>query len=422
MNARALAIVAAAIAFALNATSATAQSSAEKPGDKARSPLSEQQQKQPMVFYLAKGEANACGEGCNEWIAADGYIDLGAAQRLKNFLNRNTGRNLPIYFASPGGLLADALAIGRLLRARGMTAGVATTVPLGCIPAREKDDACRALKRSGSELAAELRSMGASCNSACVYAFLGAKVRQMPPGAHLGVHSGRLVRVSTDGRVKGGPQDRSAASQKAKTAEFEAQIRRYTREMDVDPGLIDLALKIPFEQVRYLSRDEIASYGIDRRGFQETRWITADTRRSPLAVFKLLTEAKGSDGGEFRTSFIRLACGSPTEVTVAYVRGLASSEVGQTTSIKVTSGTRDLDFPRAGRQSKIAAVDEGATFDTRLLLAPIEFFEAAAASGRIDITESNPTAGAQAGRVSKLSTAGLRDAIDALRARCGSAP
>src|SRR5437879_304455 len=105
-------------------------------------------------------------EGCNEWIAADGYIDLGAAQRLKNFLNRNPGRNLPIYFASPGGLLADALAIGRLLHARGMTAGVAATVPLGCIPLKEKDDACRALKRSGSELAAELRSLSASCNSA----------------------------------------------------------------------------------------------------------------------------------------------------------------------------------------------------------------------------------------------------------------
>jgi len=38
------------------------------------------------------------------------------------------------------------------------------------------------------------------------------------------------------------------------------------------------------QQVRYLSRDEIAGHGIDRRGFQETRWTTADTRRSPLAV------------------------------------------------------------------------------------------------------------------------------------------
>jgi hypothetical protein len=77
-----------------------------------------QPQRVPIVFYRAKGDANACGEGCTEWIAAEGYIDLGAAQRLKSFLNRNSARNLPIYFTSPGGLLQDALAIGRLLRAR----------------------------------------------------------------------------------------------------------------------------------------------------------------------------------------------------------------------------------------------------------------------------------------------------------------
>jgi hypothetical protein len=86
-----------------------------------------------MVFYLAKGDANACGEGCSEWIAAEGYIDLGAAQRLKKFLDRNSNRNLPIYFSSPGGILSDAMAIGRLLRGRGMTAGIGTTVPLGCM-------------------------------------------------------------------------------------------------------------------------------------------------------------------------------------------------------------------------------------------------------------------------------------------------
>ena len=49
---------------------------------------------------------------------------------------------------------------------------------------------------------------------------------------------------------------------------------------------------------------------------------------------------------------------------------------------------------------------------------PIEFFEAAAASESIDITE---TGAAQPERVSKLSTIGLRGAIDALRHEC-SAP
>ena len=40
----------------------------------------------PMVFFLAKGEPDSCGTGCSEWIAAEGKIDLGAAQRLRAFL------------------------------------------------------------------------------------------------------------------------------------------------------------------------------------------------------------------------------------------------------------------------------------------------------------------------------------------------
>jgi hypothetical protein len=233
------------------------------------------------------------------------------------------------------------------------------------------------------------------------------------------VHSGRLVRVAVDGRVKTGPTDRSAASQKAKTAEFEAQLRSYTDEMGVDPALLDLALNTPFEHLHFLSRDEIAGFGIDTRLFQETRWAAANNPQAPLAVFKLLTEAKGSAGKEYRTSFIRLVCRNSSLVSLAYVRGLASSEVGQPTAITVTAGDRNLTFPRPRGEFKYEAIDTGATFDTRQISVPIEFFEAAAASESIDITETG--AGAQPERVSKLSTIGLRGAIDALRHEC-SAP
>jgi hypothetical protein len=418
VNIRFFALLIAALPLVSHPTSALAQATPSSGKPHASAP---EQQRIPMVFYLAKGEANACGEGCSEWIAADGYIDVGSVQRLRSLLDRYPGRNLPIYFASPGGLLEDALAIGRLLRERGMTAGIANSVPFGCIPATEKNrDGCRALKRSNGEIPTELRSMGASCNSACVYALLGAKVREIPPGAHLGVHSGRLVRVSAvDGRVKAGSQNRSQASQKAKTAEFESQIRSYTQEMGVDPGLIDMALKIPFAQIHYLSRAEIAGYGVDTRGFQETRWTTANTRDAALAVFKILTEARGLDGKELRASVIRLACRTPTQVILAYVRGLASDEVGQSTSIQMSLGDQNVTLPRTGLESKIDAIDAGSTFDTRFISAPIELFEAAAASDSIDITETGPSGGSQPGRVSKLSTAGLRGALNALRQQCG---
>ena len=163
-----------------------------------------QPERPPLLFYVAKGEDNACGEGCSEWIAAEGYFDLGSAQRLRAFLQRHSKRKLPIYFRSPGGIVSQALAIGRLMRERAMTAGVARTVPRDCAPPEPGQDTCRSLKQSGRELAAELRSVDASCNSSCVYALIGAKLRQVPPGARLGVHSGRMVRISTlNGQVKG---------------------------------------------------------------------------------------------------------------------------------------------------------------------------------------------------------------------------
>jgi hypothetical protein len=40
----------------------------------------------PIAFFVATGPAGACGPGCDGWIAADGRIDLEAAQRLRKVL------------------------------------------------------------------------------------------------------------------------------------------------------------------------------------------------------------------------------------------------------------------------------------------------------------------------------------------------
>jgi hypothetical protein len=55
-------------------------------------------QRQPMIFFVAKGEPNACGPGCSEWIAAEGAIDSDAPKRLRTFLTSLADRKLPIFF------------------------------------------------------------------------------------------------------------------------------------------------------------------------------------------------------------------------------------------------------------------------------------------------------------------------------------
>src|SRR5689334_16831375 len=88
--------------------------------------LAEALNKQPPIeFFIAKGVPNACGPGCDRWIAADGHFDSEAAARLRRLLQKIGKPNLPIYFNSSGGNLTQAMEIGRMMRARGMTAGVA---------------------------------------------------------------------------------------------------------------------------------------------------------------------------------------------------------------------------------------------------------------------------------------------------------
>jgi len=378
----------------------------------------------PLHFYLAEGEDGACGSGCNEWIAAEGRFDGGSPQRLRAFLKRHSGRKLPIFFSSPGGSVTQALAIGRLMRERSMTAGVARTVPQGCAPISD-DEACRALKHSGKALAAEWRSLDASCNSSCVYALLGAKLRQVPPGARLGIHSGKVKMMRTltvNGRLKSITEIDSPTRAKAYTLDFDAQIRRYMRDMGIAAGLIDAAEKIPFEQVRYLSRDEVANFGIDTRVFVESRWTVVGGRSSPPGAFKFFVEAKGPGKNEFRTSVISLTCLNATHFTLGYIHGLASDEIDHLIAIKITAEGRDLAFARLGKVSKVDTIDTGATFDTRAIRAPVDFVTAAAAGESIDITETDLADPALTPRVRRLSTAGLGSALEAVRQHCRGLP
>src|SRR5256885_9118271 len=109
-----------AIVIALAAPIAAQSESADAQKSKA-APKSAAPKSPPMIFYLAKGDDDACGAGCGEWIAAEGQIEADTAQRLRAFLNRLGKRELPIFFHSPGGAGTTSTVMGRLLREREMT-------------------------------------------------------------------------------------------------------------------------------------------------------------------------------------------------------------------------------------------------------------------------------------------------------------
>jgi hypothetical protein len=199
----------------------------------------------PMAFFIAKGEPNACGPGCDTWISAEGDFDDEAANRFRRFLREIGARDLPIIFNSRGGLLGQAILIGDNLYARRMTASVGRTSPVDC--RRKSKAACDRLKDSGRELRSQLQTNGL-CASACVYAVIGGVRRQIPARASVSVHAPKNF-------------DNSPPAQRA---EFYATVDRFIARAGVTPGLMKLTMSVPNTRIRELTRKELADFGIER--------------------------------------------------------------------------------------------------------------------------------------------------------------
>ena len=370
----------------------------------------------PMIFYIAKGENGACGTDCNEWIAAEGQIETGSAQQLRTFLTKLGKRKLPIFFHSPGGNVTASLAIGRLLREREMTAGVSETVPVGCVGTSEQ--ACRALKQSGYVLPATLRNVSA-CNSACVFALIGGKVRYVPPGARLGVHSSRVVIFRLGGGSLNASSKQIASLQRTRLAELNVDTRRYVQEMKVDVRLFELAAKIPHEDIYYLTREEIIGFGIDVRGAPEARWLAAEVMPQRLWAMKFFVESSGEGKTGFRSNMIEMECSSQHHAKLAYFRGLGSDERGSKRKVELTLAERKISLS-GGLLFKVDAIESGTSFELWSAQLPLDLIEAASARDHVEIRETDSTR--ETSRLTRLSTEGLSQAVTTLRGRCKSMP
>jgi hypothetical protein len=370
----------------------------------------------PMIFYLARGDDGACGPGCNEWIAAEGQIEAGSAQQLRAFLGRLGKRKLPIFFHSPGGNVTTSTVMGRLLRERDMTAGVSETIPLACAGASEQ--LCRTLKQSGQVLLASLRNV-AACNSACVFALIGGKVRYVPPGARLGVHASRVVIYRPDGGKINASSKQIASLQKERLAELNVETRRYIQEMKIDVRLFDLAVKVPHEDIHYLSRDEIVAFGIDLRGADEAHWIAAEIMPQQLWILKFFVEPRGQGRSDLRSNMIRMECSSQHHAKFAYFRGLGSDERAARRKVELAMPERKIPLS-GGALYKVDAIETGTSFELWTADLPLELFDAGGARSHIEIVETDSARTAP--RVTKLSTVGLAQAVGTLRGRCNSVP
>ena len=278
----------------------------------------------PIAFFVARGDANACGPGCREWIAAEGTIDPDADDRLRAFLNKLGSRRLPVFFHSPGGSVPAGLAIGRLMRAHGLTAGVGWTVPAGCDPKQQREVACDKLKRSGRELVATLDTGHAMCNSSCVYALVGAAVREVGAGIGLGVHSSSITytlsHVDAGGRVTRTPTHVAPTVERRALESGYERIGAYLREMGISQGLLAAAREVEYSHLKFLTRDQLVAFGIDRRAVVQGLWWFVDASSSASAI-KVIEESRA---GTFRRDVLRLTCRNATTLRLQYGRDIGA--------------------------------------------------------------------------------------------------
>jgi hypothetical protein len=363
---------------------------------------------QPMIFFVAEGAPNACGPGCSEWIAAEGRFDRDAAQRFRDFLGALPRRDLPIFFNSPGGSAGQAVRLGKIVREHRMTSGVGRTLPEGCRSAVPTDDACRRVMQSKVEHKARLVTAGARCLSACVDAFVGGSSRHVARDAQLGIHSLRLLPGAT-GNLE----------------ETRRYLKRNMFDMGIAPDIVDAAAKVSADSIKYLSRDEIARFGIETRTRYETSWML-DRHSSERwlvsaqrwALLKSVTQPKGTErtegteGTEYRTSRIRVQCVFASRILLLYERELRASEAGIPSVVRLTIGDRE--FESKGSE------DAGKSIQATYLFSDLEFFRRAMSAPDIVIAESFSSKGDAPGwsSVTKLSTKGLDKVLDEWLQNC----
>ncbi|WFU44071.1 hypothetical protein QA640_17460 [Bradyrhizobium sp. CB82] len=361
----------------------------------------------PITFYVVKGRPDACGRGCDRWIAAEGTIDAGAAPRFRRFLHKVPDRGLPIYFSSPGGNLDQAVAMGAMLRERSAVARVGRTEAEECGFEAQDSDVCLKLKASGRELRGDLSTRGVVCASACPYLILGAAIREIAPDAVLGVHSPKVV---TFFRIETPTAEMRAAANKRGLDRADQLLTNYITRMGGDLGLLRLADTVRYEDMHVLTRDEIARFGIDRRGHVETPWLFEFSTRS--MVQKIVAERNDTDKS-FRLFAWRLTCFDLDRFALEFRRPAASAAspasvrvaLGSANSLALSSSPVTLQgFEFWGTQFRRA---------TLLSLSDAPHFDFTEAAQGPD--------GVGPSRTSRLSNEGLAPALDRLLATCAPA-
>ena len=191
----------------------------------------------PIVFYLAHGEANACGPGCSEWITADGKIDAGAIDRLQHVLaklRKRAAAAVPAFARRPGQRLDRARASYSFAQADGERRSHDSAE--SAIATRSGPNIVRAQIGSGQTLEARTRSAVGRVRFGLR---LCAGRRQHPPRSAMGRARHPRRRHCPGGRTPRADPARHDAGSGNRDERLDA----YIREMGIDTAAADRGVR-----------------------------------------------------------------------------------------------------------------------------------------------------------------------------------
>jgi hypothetical protein len=191
-----------------------------------------------MRFVRVVSADPACEPNCPEWLSAEGRIEPGSARAFAEAINRLSGRRLPILVHSPGGSVTDAMAMGKLIRLRGLAVAVARTLLRNCA-----ETASRCPDGPGAAITG-----GATCASACVLMLAGGVERLVSPVPLVGVHQITTVVRQTEGLAH-----LTSTRKFYEQGWVDASVGDYLAAMGVGDPVMALMRKTPAASVHWLS-------------------------------------------------------------------------------------------------------------------------------------------------------------------------
>jgi hypothetical protein len=231
----------------------------------------------PMRVVLVRDGTPGCQPTCAEWISAEGYIDKTAVPQFRKVLKELGTKKLPILVDSPGGSVDDALAIGRLIRAKGLDVVVTKTK---FKPGVAGNGDVLTGERGASYGAPE--AFISKCASSCAFILAAGTRRFVGAHAHVGVHQlrtfqtfarlERKYRIHTR-HVWGVPQEikRELISERTvghKTVETKTgdriyrSLRDYFTDMGIQPEIMPMITSTPPTGMHWLTTAELKATGM----------------------------------------------------------------------------------------------------------------------------------------------------------------